>query len=171
VVVILDFLAEVEPVSENFLYRPIQGEKGVYLAKHEKVRAYQKDLREVFGRSRDLDYLPPPDIVGGIVTHYTFGIVPDRYWERDLTNMIKATEDALFSKDQEKTKSVLPFDDSKVVGNVQFKIFSDVYFIWVKVALLTSPEESERAAAQQLILACQHNPFSVSDGDDVGYGS
>jgi hypothetical protein len=171
-VFVLDFIAEIDAISENFLYRPVAGEKGVYLAKHEKVREYQKDLREVFSQAPGLDFLPPADIVCGIVTHYLFGIHPDRYWQRDLTNMIKATEDALFSKDQEKSKAVLPFDDSKVIGNVQFKVFSDVFFIWVKVALLTSPEECERDVAKGLIDAGRANPFAAisGDGEDLSYG-
>lgn len=145
---VIDFAAEVPPVSENFLYKPALafgkgGRRYVHLYKDERVVAYQKALKEAFDRSVDLEILPPPPYVAGIVTCYIFGLRPERFWERDLSNMIKATEDTLFSKDQEKFNSVLPYDDSQVVASSQRKMFSDTNFVCVKVGLMTSPDDVE----------------------------
>lgn len=124
--------------SENFLYKP--SHRGPYLYKDPKIVKYQEYLKEQFSLFLRDKQLPPRDIVKKLSVFYIFGLNKDSYWIRDLTNLLKATEDAILSKND---KSLLPYDDSLVVSEAQVKVItSEIDCVTVFIGIMREDEDS-----------------------------
>lgn len=145
---ILRFHAKLDVIpSENYLYKPSFRGKKAFLYKDPRIKEYQENLIHKFSENfRNKSELPPKEIVKQIISVYTFGIHPDRYYSRDLTNMVKATEDALMGIQD----CLLPYDDSLVTVALERKLPSSEDFISITLALLFNGED-EVDCLKQLI--------------------
>jgi Holliday junction resolvase RusA-like endonuclease len=155
---ILEVFKELPLISENFLYRPraaksASGKSYGYLYKDPVVADYQEKIATEFKSTFMDGSLPPKDMVCSIISFYVFGVHPDRFFSRDLTNMIKATEDAIFS--------ALPYDDSMVTCILERKIPSDTDFVFVKIGIITSVEDSDIDLAIQLANSERWNDYFI----------
>jgi Holliday junction resolvase RusA-like endonuclease len=93
-------LVETKIPSVNHQYKPcMRKNKTLYLYKDPKVEKYQNEFKSNCSLP-NISHLEDPVLV----VHFTF-IFRTRFWQRDVSNMLKATEDALVS--------VIGIDDSR----------------------------------------------------------
>ena len=127
-----------------------------YLYKDPIIVAYQENLALRFTLELDRDIIPPPEQVSKIVCIYEFGVTPDRYFERDLTNMIKATEDAIFGQEY----SVFPeYDDSLVTSILENKLISNTEYVSISVGFLMNGDNP---------IKCLYNMLRSRYGQYIG---
>jgi Holliday junction resolvase RusA-like endonuclease len=98
--------------SVNNTYKPgIRQGKYPYLYKHPSVAKYQKEFIELAEKT-DLIKIRPLHVHAlEVIFKFYFRT---RFWNRDLTNLVKATEDAL--------KEVVEVDDSRTIHTEQTKV-------------------------------------------------
>ena len=98
--------------STNYLYKPgIRGRKFPYLYKEESVAKYQK-LLIYLGETTPLSRIQET-VYFSLNLSLTF-FIRDRFWLRDVSNMVKATEDAIVD--------IIGIDDSRVLQLTAQKI-------------------------------------------------
>ena len=110
--------------TENSTYKPSsmitkRGKRHHFLYKNPKVGEYQEkiisNLCSILG---EVD-IPLPENTFGFVNEWKFGIISQRYWNMDVTNCIKAVEDAYIRFFHKRKRD---FDDSQVLSNVGIKL-------------------------------------------------
>lgn len=143
----LKFFTEISATSENFLYRPKSAGRYAYLYKDPVVIKYQEDLKKDLMTQFKVDNIPPCEHICGLVTFFIFGVSPSSFYKKDTTNMIKATEDALFGTEN----SLFEPDDSMVTSSAQRKVVSDTDFVYIDIGLLTSEQEYDASILVSMI--------------------
>lgn len=121
------FIDGIRIPSENYLYKPVHRRGRAFLYKNTTVKNFQTELKEKIQPQLENIMLPPQDSTNGILSCYNFGIA-ENFWKKDVTNMVKAPEDALFS--------LLPFDDSEVIWSSGKKIVSEHDFLLISLCFL-----------------------------------
>lgn len=92
--------------STNYLYKPgIRKKRFPYLYKHESVVEFQE---RVIALARETDLSLLRDVSFSQFDLSLVFLIRDRFWRRDVSNMIKATEDALVE--------IIGVDDSRVIS-------------------------------------------------------
>lgn len=111
------------------------------------VSDFQERLKWCFLPQRRGIQLPPKKDLSRIVSYYVFGFTNTSYLKRDVTNCIKAVEDALLGRKKKKGCPLLPYDDSMVSMCAERKVIASKPFIYVKLALvqIQDKEEDDRA--------------------------
>lgn len=107
------FHAVVDIPSENYLYKPGHTGRHSYLYKNPVIHEFQEKFKTLLSHQIDRQIFPPIKLVTGLLVRYLF-YVKNSFHEKDLTNMVKAPEDAFFS--------LLPYDDSMVISNFSRKL-------------------------------------------------
>lgn len=93
--------------STNYLYKPgIRGGRFPYLYKVESVVAFQEELITQ-GNASGLVKIRDLTISSPAYTLSLVFLIRDRFWSRDVSNMVKASEDALVE--------VIGIDDSRAI--------------------------------------------------------
>jgi hypothetical protein len=138
---LLELSTNIEPVSENVLYKPTFNKrtKKLDLRKSQKVKHYQQIVKTEFLKLLKVrkDETPIPEDVVAVMLYLEFGIKKSRFWKSDTTNFIKGTEDALLGRLKKgKPPPLFLVDDSKVIEAYQRKLVSKeeylrsvIYFI------------------------------------------
>lgn len=123
--ILFEYSAEIDTPSTNYLYRPAfnRRKKYSYLRLDDTVRVFKENIEEDIKSNYDISNIDKVDSkdVYCIMSYFRFGISwenlkkDDPFTTRDLSNMVKATEDAIFA----------PFpklDDSMVTLSLQQKV-------------------------------------------------
>lgn len=127
-----------EVLSENFLYRPGFKNRHSFLYLDPKIAKYKEFIINHIDNNYDLSCLP--DEITGILSEYRFYMNPDTFWNRDVTNAVKAVEDAHFSVFR---KHIPNLDDSQVISSTAVKIASKTPLIQSRFAFLDSPDQNQ----------------------------
>lgn len=126
-----------EVLSENFLYRPGFRNRHSFLYLDPKIAEYKGIITSFIKNNYDLSCLP--DKISGVVSEYRFNMNPDTFWNRDVTNAVKAVEDAVFTAFRDFNKEI---DDSLVISNTCVKLASNNPVIITKYAFLDNQDQN-----------------------------
>jgi hypothetical protein len=81
--------------SENFIYRPAIGRGHAYLYLDPDVERYEGYIQSYVSETMAQCYIYPHIVFDNVSMVYIFMLSDERYWESDVTNCIKATEDGI----------------------------------------------------------------------------
>lgn len=127
-----------EVLSENFLYRPGFKNRHSFLYLDPKIGQYKEFIATHISNTYDLSCIPVS--ITGILSEYRFYMNPDTFWNRDVTNAVKAVEDAIFSVFKRRNPSL---DDSQVISSTAVKIASKTPLIQARFAFLDNPDYNQ----------------------------
>ena len=118
--------------TENSTYKPSstitkRGKRHHFLYKDPRIATYQENIingiESIIGEVE----IPTPDSTFGFINEFRLGIDTSRYWNIDVTNCVKAIEDAYIRFFHKHNRD---FDDSQVIANVAVKLpVNNSYYI------------------------------------------
>ena len=143
--IVIQDVCNLESPSTNYLYKPTYNprRKASYLRLDESVRDFKAKIEEKYmGAFADL---PPHENIFGIMTYFCFMVDEKSFKTKDTTNMVKATEDAMFK--------CLPkgYDDSQVLFSSQKKVPSKFNSFLFRFIFIENPEEYSMASVNSLV--------------------
>lgn len=116
--------------SENYLYQPKMNwaTKRPFLYLNPDIREYKDRIAEVvlIKLKNEREALPAPI---NIISTFCFGISKTRYFECDLSNMVKSTEDAIISGIRQYEEFIgikePKMDDKYIVASAKIKLLTN----------------------------------------------
>lgn len=128
--------------STNYIYKPTvnrrkfnnKGYNRAYLRLDDGVRSFKDQIVSSINQEVLAHIQTPPEDIFCIISHSQFFVDRDSYTERDVSNMVKCTEDALFS-------GFSNYDDKMVNFSSQGKSIGKLTKLVLRFGVIEYPEE------------------------------